>query len=74
MVKKIEDTTDDNRKVYIVESKEFKEKQENLNGQCYLKTIKFEFFLLNSFRIEKTKLKLIYLFITFKVLVSFLIN
>ena len=55
MVKKIEDITDDNRKVYIVESKEFKEKQENLNGQCYLKTIKFEFFLLNYFRIEKKK-------------------
>ena len=31
MVKKIEDTIDDNGKVDLVESKEFKEKQENLN-------------------------------------------
>ena len=45
MVKKIEDITDDNGKVDLVESREFKEKQENLNGQCYLKTIKSEFFL-----------------------------
>ena len=42
MVKKNEDTTDDNRKVDelktkvdIVETKKFKEKQENLNGQFF---------------------------------------
>ena len=40
MVKKIEDTTDDNRKADLVESKEFKEKQENLNHKYSLKTIK----------------------------------
>ena len=36
-------------KVDLVESKEFKEKQENLNNHYYLKAIKSEFFLLKSF-------------------------
>ena len=47
MVKKIEDSTDDNGKVDelkikvdLVESKEWKEKQENLNNKYYLKNIK----------------------------------
>ena len=47
MVKKIEDSTDDNGKVDelkikvdLVESKEWKEKQENLNNKYSLKTIK----------------------------------
>ena len=47
MVKKIEDSTNDNGKVDelkikvdLVESKEWKEKQENLNNKYSLKTIK----------------------------------
>ena len=70
MIKKIEDTIDDNRivdelkiKVDLVELKECKEKQENLNNKYSQKTIKSKIFHLKLFSNinEKTKLKLMYL-------------
>ena len=68
MVKKIEDKTDDNRKINelktkfdLVETKECKENQENLNHKYFWKSIESEYFLLKLFSNinEKIKLKLI---------------
>ena len=68
MVMKIEDKTDDNRKVDelktkvdFVETKESKGKQENLNHQYSLENIKSKYIIVKVFSYikEKTKLKLI---------------
>ena len=65
MVKKIEDKTDDNGKVDelkikvdLVESKECKKKQEDLNHLYSWKTIKSELFIIKLFSNIKEKIKL----------------
>ena len=55
MVKKIEDITDDNGKVDLVESKEFKEKQENL---VLFENYKIRIFSFKLFSNRKNKIKI----------------
>ena len=56
MVKKIEDITDDNGKVDLVESREFKEKQENL---VLFENYKIRIFSFKLFSNRKNKIKII---------------
>ena len=55
MVKKIEDITDDNGKVDLVESREFKEKQENL---VLFENYKIRIFSFKLFSNRKNKIKI----------------